>query len=159
MNKIFLTIASFVCLVVFSANAQTYQRTDRGIKSIIDSMKVEIQFYNPSTVRVLKSPEGKNFNKKSFSVIEPPQETDFTINQKGDELYLKSKNVQVDLNMKDGKISFSTSKGETLLNEKVNGVAFTNFNDAGVKLTAYCSHMFWIKMKQSMDWDSSNKVK
>jgi len=133
MKKIFLTIASFICLIVFSANAQNYQRTDRGIKSIIDSTEVEIQFYNSSTVRVLKSPEGKNFNKKSLSVIEAPQETDFTINQKGDELFLKSKNVQVDVNLKDGKISFSTSKGETLLNEKVNGVAFTNFNDAGVK--------------------------
>ena len=133
MNKIFLTIASFVYFVVVSANAQTYQKTDRGVKSIIDSIKVEIQFYNPSTVRILKSPVNKIFYKKSLSVIKPPQETDFSVKKNGDEIYLESKNVQVSLNMRNGKISFSTPNSEKLLDEKVNGVEFTDFDDAGNK--------------------------
>jgi alpha-D-xyloside xylohydrolase len=37
------------------------------------------------------------------------------------------------LNLKNGKISFSALKGETLLSEKERGVIFTDFNDAGVK--------------------------
>ena len=35
--------------------------------------------------------------------------------------------------MKNGKISFSTPAGQSLLNEKVKGVEFTDFNDAGNK--------------------------
>jgi alpha-D-xyloside xylohydrolase len=133
MNKIFSTIASIICVTVVTAKAQTYLKTDDGVKSIINSLEVEIQFYNSSTVRVLKSLVGENFNKKSLSVLEVPRGINFTISQKDDELFLKSKNVQVDLNLRNGKISFSTLKGEALLNEKVNGFAFTDFNDAGVK--------------------------
>jgi alpha-D-xyloside xylohydrolase len=133
MNKTFLTIASLICALLFTANAQSYKKTDLGIKSTIKSIDVEIQFYNPATVRVLKSPEGKTYDKKSLSVIETPQKTDININQVGDELSLKSKNVQVNLNLKNGKISFSTPAGELLLSEKEDGVAFTDFNDAGVK--------------------------
>jgi alpha-D-xyloside xylohydrolase len=133
MNKKLLIIASIVLAMVFSCKAQTYQKTDLGLKSIINSINVEIQFYNPSTVRVLKSPEGRTFTKKSLSVIETSQKTAFSIKQAGDELYLKSKNVQVDLNLKNGNISFSTPTGEPLLSEKEKSMEFTDFNDAGVK--------------------------
>jgi alpha-D-xyloside xylohydrolase len=113
---------------------QTYQKTDTGIKTVINSVGVEIQFYTPSTVRILKWPAGTTFTKKSLSVIETPQKTAFSINQSGDELFLKSKNVQVDLNLKNGRISFSTpTGGEPLLREKEAGVSFAKFNDAGAK--------------------------
>jgi alpha-D-xyloside xylohydrolase len=133
MNKKLLIIVLFAFVLVNSIKAQTFEKTDLGIKSIINSVEVEIQFYGPSTVRVLKSPEGKTFTKESFSVIKIPQETAFSIKQTGDELSLKSKSVQVDLNLKNGTISFSTPTGVSLLSEKEAGVAFTDFNDAGVK--------------------------
>jgi alpha-D-xyloside xylohydrolase len=133
MNKIFLTIASLVCVLVVTADAQSYKKTELGIMSVINAIKVEIQFYNPSTVRVLKSPDGKTFEKKSLSVIETPQKTNVSIKQAGDDLVLKSKSVQVNLNVKNGKISFSTPTADPLLSEKEAGVAFTDFNDAGVR--------------------------
>ena len=46
---------------------------------------------------------------------------------------MKSDRLQVHLNMKNGEISFSTSTGEPLLREHEAGVAFKDFNDAGVK--------------------------
>ena len=52
---------------------------------------MEIQFYSPSIVRILKWPEGKTFTKESFSVIKVPQKTAFTVKQEGDELSLKVK--------------------------------------------------------------------
>lgn len=125
----------FVCGINF---AHTYEKTDLGAKSTINSIEVEIQFYDPSTVRILKSPEGKSIEKKSLSVIATPQKTDFTVKQEGDNLLLQSKNVKVNLNLKDGKISFSTPAGEKLLNEKENGVAFTDFNDASNKTYSVC---------------------
>ena len=85
MHNKFFTIIIFISISVVNAKAQPYQKTDLGVKSTINSIEVEIQFYNPSTVRVLKSPEGKTFEKKSLSVIATPQKTDININQKGDD--------------------------------------------------------------------------
>lgn len=133
MIKKLLIITSLTFVMAIVGKAQTYQKTDMGTKAIINSIEVEIQFYNPSTVRVLKSPDGKTFPQKSLSVVETPQKTDFSINREGDELFLKSKSVQVSLNLNNGKITFLAPAGEPLLNEKEKGVEFTDFNDAGVK--------------------------
>jgi alpha-D-xyloside xylohydrolase len=133
MNNKILFIISFAFSVVININAQKYQKTELGIKSIINSIEIEIQFYSPSIVRVLKSPEGTTFTKKSLSVIKVPQKVTFNTKQVGDELFLKSENVQVNLNVKSGMISFSTLGGEPLLREKESGVVFTDFNDVGVK--------------------------
>jgi alpha-D-xyloside xylohydrolase len=135
MIRLFFIIVSPVCFLFMTAaaNAQSYMKTELGIKSTIEAIDVEIQFYNPSTVRVLKSPEGKTFEKNSLSVISIPQKTDFSIKQAGDELSLKSENVHVNLNLKNGNISFSTLTGEPLLSEKESVAAFTDFNDAGIQ--------------------------
>jgi alpha-D-xyloside xylohydrolase len=112
--------------------SQAWQKTDLGIKSIINSQAIEIQFYSPAIVRVLKWPEGKSFTKESLSVIKSPQKTAYSVKQEGNELSVTSESVRVSLNLKSGKISYSTNKGETLLSEKESGSTFTNFNDAGV---------------------------
>jgi alpha-D-xyloside xylohydrolase len=132
MKKIKLMLA---LLIIFSigSQAQSYQKTDLGLKTKINSTNVEIQFYGPSTVRVLKSPEGKTFTKESLSVIKIPQKTALNISQKGDGLSLKSENMVVLMNLKNGKVSFKNAKGESLLNEKESGATFTDFNDAGSK--------------------------
>ena len=117
MKDIYLFLA--LLAVNFSNSwSQSYQKTDMGIKTVINSVSIEIQFYSPSMVRVLKWPEGKTFKKESLSVIKTPQKTSVRIKQSGDELSLKSDNLQVVLNLKNGKISFSALKGETLLSEK-----------------------------------------
>ena len=73
MNSKTMKLRTCLLLVLFflvslNGEAQDFQKTNYGIKSIINSIEVEIQFYNPSTVRVLKSPEAKTFTKKSLSV-------------------------------------------------------------------------------------------
>ncbi len=127
----FLLFLAFV--TGLSSKAQTYLRTDLGIKSAIDSVSVEIQFYSPSEVRVLKWPEGTTFEKKSLSVIKKPEKTAFSVRQKGNELNVKSEKLQVIINLKNGSISFKTAKGNPLLTEKESGASFTDFNDAGSK--------------------------
>jgi alpha-D-xyloside xylohydrolase len=132
MKRLF-TLLFLVFTISANSNSQSYQKTELGIKSVINSIGVEIQFYNPSMVRVLKWPEGKTFTKESLSVIKTPQKTSFRIKQSGNLLSLKSDKIQVELNLKSGKIAYSTLKGEALLSEKEQGVVFTDFNDAGVK--------------------------
>jgi alpha-D-xyloside xylohydrolase len=130
MTKMFFIIVSLACVLVITVNAQSYKKTELGVKSEINSVEIEIQFFSPSIVRVIKSPEGKTYTKNSLSVIKVPQKINFKIREEGENLFLKSENFQVYLNLKTGKISFSTPKDE-LLCEKEEGASFTDFNDAG----------------------------
>jgi alpha-D-xyloside xylohydrolase len=133
MKKILLTITALIFVLAVNIYAQSYKKTELGVKTSINSIDVEIRFYNPSTVRILKSPIGKSFEKKSLSVIEIPQKIDLNVKQEGDNLFLQSKNILVDLNLKNGIIGFYIPGSEQLLNEKVNSVEFTDYDDAGVK--------------------------
>lgn len=122
-------------LLVFSlyntSKGQSYKQTDLGIKTVINSTEIEIQFYGSSTVRILKFPEGDEFEKKSLSVIKKPQKEIFNISEMGKEIILKSKKISVVLNLKNGQVVFKTISGEPLLNEKAYGGKFTDFIDAG----------------------------
>ncbi len=131
--KRFKTLLFAVLIISTGSYGQSYSRTGLGIKYAVDTVAIEIQFYGPSTVRVLKWPEGKTFDKESLSVIMTPQKTDFKITQKGNELILTSKSLQVSLNLKSGRISFLTSQSGLLLSETEAGASFTPFNDAGVE--------------------------
>jgi len=132
MKKV-LFIATLLISMIISAVAQPYQKTELGIKSVINTIGIEVQFYNPSMVRIIKWPEGKSFKKESLSVIATPQKTSFKIKQEGDKLLVTSEKLTVILNIKNGMISFATSSGKQLLGEKDPGVVFSDFNDAGVK--------------------------
>lgn len=124
----------FMAFIVSSiCKGQSYQKTDNGLQAVINSVKTEIQFYSPSTVRVVKYPQGEIFNKKSLSVIKAPQKTEYNITQAGDRVTLKSEGLTVVLNLKTGQLSFMTSKDDALLSEQASGVKFTDFNDAGNK--------------------------
>ena len=132
MKKINLVLFLLMVLAI-GTQAQSFQKTNLGMKIQINSTDVEIQFYGPSTVRILKSPAGKTFTKESLSVVKKPQATKFTINQQGDVLSLKSEKLKVEVNVKSGKISYFTIAGEQLLSEKESSATFTDFNDAGSK--------------------------
>jgi alpha-D-xyloside xylohydrolase len=125
---LFLGFALLIC-----SKGQTYQKTDSGIKTVINEVEIELRFYTPTIVRVLKWPEGDVFRKESLSVIKTPEKTPFTLDQNGDELTLKSKSIQAILNLKNGRISFKTFAGVTLLGEEDAGARFMDFDDAGEK--------------------------
>lgn len=131
MKKINLVL--FLLVLSFGAYAQSYQKTSLGIKARINAMDVEIQFFSPSTVRVLKSPIGKNFTKESLSVVKKPETTKLTIHQQGDVVLLKSNRLKVDVDLKSGKVSYITLTGALLMSEKASGATFVDFNDAGSK--------------------------
>ena len=132
MSKFYLVFVSLI-IAATSSYAQSYQKTDGGIKAKINAIDVGIQFYSPSTVRVLKSPEGKTFTKESLSVVKKPQSTKFGITQHGELLSLKTDQLKLEVNLKSGQISYFNLAGEKLLTEKESGASFSDFNDAGSK--------------------------
>jgi alpha-D-xyloside xylohydrolase len=132
MKHIYLLL-TLLAIMHAKAGSQSYQSTDLGVKTVINKVTIEVQFFSPSIVRVLKSTEGWKFTKESLSVIKKPQKQKLTSKQDGDILTMKSASMQVHLNLKSGKISYFNHSGEQLLSEKEDGVTFTNFDDVGVK--------------------------
>jgi alpha-D-xyloside xylohydrolase len=117
------------CISVCS-HAQAWQKTALGIKTEINSTALEVQFFSPSIVRIIKSPASRSFSKESLSVIKQPEKTAFASRQQGDVVNLKTSQLNVSLNLKSGAVSFATATGRSLLAEKEDGT-FTPFNDAG----------------------------
>ena len=123
-------------LVLFSFSsltAQDYQKTTLGVKTKFQALDVEIQFYSPTIVRILKSPKGIAFKKESLSVIKKPESIKFTTQQKGNLVSLQSKKLKVTIDVKSGKVSFNSLAGSALLSETASGASFTDFNDVGSK--------------------------
>ena len=112
--------------------AQPFQKTQLGIKTSLDGNDVEVQFYSPSIVRIIKIPKGKTFLKESLSVVLSPSKTSFAASQKGNIVTLKSSKINVTLDLTNGNIRFSSANGQDLLKEKSNGTKFTPFDDTGV---------------------------
>lgn len=104
---------------------QNYQKTAHGIKTNACDMDVEVQFYSPEIVRIIKYPEGEQFTKESFSVVMKPEQTTFSIEEKNSCILLKSQAVSVNVDLQTGKIAYLDANGNRLLTEKDYGTQFT----------------------------------
>ncbi|MBK8657251.1 MAG: DUF5110 domain-containing protein [Haliscomenobacter sp.] len=126
-----LILAIILVLFLSPLKAQTWQKTGSGIKATIGQIDLEIQFFSPSIVRIIKAPEGRPFSKESLSVIKTPQQTAFSAKQQSGALHLKTENLTVSLDLQSGQISFYSGAGALLLREKAGSATFTPFNDSG----------------------------
>lgn len=131
--KGFIATLTVWLLITTMGYAQSYQKTELGIRTQVNSMDIELQFFGPSIVRVLKKPAGTLVDKVSLSVIKTPEKVNFSSRQKGNELILKNKNLEVSLHLKKGYVAFKNAKGTRLLTEKEVGATFIDFDDAVVK--------------------------
>lgn len=132
MKQFFLGL--FLCVAAVCASAQTYERTAHGIKAHLpeQGVQVEVQWFTPSIVRILKTPVGKPVIKKSLSVIAQPQEfsVDYSSSASG-KVVMKTRKMQVELDLQQGNFRFADVEGIRLLNELSLAPAFISFNDAG----------------------------
>ncbi|MFD0748826.1 glycoside hydrolase family 31 protein [Mucilaginibacter calamicampi] len=114
-------------------SAQTYQPTTLGAKAVLKDQSIEIQFYSPDIVRVIKTPVGRTFRTEGLSVIKKPEQTALKLSKRGDAVDIASSKLKVSLDLKTGAISYATAKGASLLKEKTDGASFKPFDDAGNK--------------------------
>jgi len=126
-----LRFVLFLLLTAANIHAQPWQKTDAGIKTSINKVDIEIQFYTGSIVRIIKSPAGSTFAKQSLSVIKSPEKTNLVIKQQSAVVIVQSGNLTVKLNLQSGTLYFFNKTGTALLHEKENSASFTPFNDAG----------------------------
>ena len=134
MLKTFLRIIPLFTLAMPAiSGAQGYHKTASGVKASVNGVDVEVQFYSPEIVRVIKAPIGHVFSKESLSVVKKPQQTQISVKRHGDIVELRGTKLNVSLNIKSGEIVYKSTTGKELLREKQNGAAFTPFDDAGNK--------------------------
>ncbi len=130
MRNIFYLVCAALCSLILKAEAGNYHRTDNGIKAEINNIDVEVQFYSPEIVRILKSPQGNTYNKESLSVIKQPEKINIDISDSGDNVLLASEAIAVQLNTKTGKVTFFLPGEEIpLFTEKDYGIQFTPVKD------------------------------
>ena len=124
--------AMCLCFGIGTLSAQNYQKTSSGIRTTVNAVDIEVQFFAPAVVRVIKSPEGVAYAKQSLSVIAKPEEVHFKTAIKDNRIVLNSSDLSICVDTRTGVVSYLSKSGKTLLTEK-NGVQFTPFDDAGTK--------------------------
>ncbi len=114
-----------------ATHAQQYQPTATGLRVSTDSLTVEVQFYSPEIVRVLKQPKSMDAAKKSLVVVQAPAPGKLKYSAKNGQVTISSPTTQVVVNEKTGQVSFRTAKGQPLLSEQALGSRFTPKKDLG----------------------------
>ena len=123
-----------ICLC-FSTNilfAQNYQKTSSGIKTTVNTVDIEVQFFAPAVARVIKSPEGVVYEKQSLSVIAKPEKVNFKTDIQDNKIVLNTSELSVSVDTGTGIVSYFSKDGKSLLAEK-SGMQFIDFDDAGTK--------------------------
>lgn len=125
----------FILFISFFGLTANYQKTDNGIKTNIQGMNVEITFYSPQIVRVVKYPENEKLNKNSLSVVKTAEKCNLIYSEKGLNINIESDKLKVLYNILTGSVSFFDKSGKILFAEKDYGTQFTPTMD--VKKNSY----------------------
>lgn len=131
MRKSLLILA--LCSLPIFVWSQKYQKTENGIKTSINNKKidVEVQWFTPNSLRILKTPLGKTVEKKSLSVIAKPNKSGVKIaTSDNSRIVMKSPVLTVTLNTENGIITYAKTDGTVLLKENENSKPFTPMKDA-----------------------------
>ena len=127
MRKIYLLL--WLLCVLTPLHAQSFVRTDSGIKTSMQSLNLEIQFFTPQIVRVYRTPDNTNPVKESLSVTKKPESVNLNITQDDNVVVLASDKIKVCVHLITGKVSFFDSANTPLFTEKDFGAQFTPVYD------------------------------
>jgi len=130
-----MTVFKLVCsaslVLSIGAQAQQFQKTPSGLRLTTDSLTVQVQFYTPDVVRVLKYPKGKDDSKKSLVVLQAPAPGKLKYSEKNGVVTVSSGSTQALIDAKTGLVRFATAKGQPLVSEQALGSRFTAKKDLG----------------------------
>jgi alpha-D-xyloside xylohydrolase len=106
-----LPLAGLLLLLNTPIWAQSYERTAHGLRASLPAMRVEVQFYSPQIVRVLKMPTGAAPRAASLSVTKQPQTVALTLTQTDSTVTLASSALRVRLSLRQGSVAFEQAAG------------------------------------------------
>ena len=125
MFRKLLSATTIVISISFSGRAQNYEQTKNGVVITAGGNTVNVRFYSPAIVRVVKYPSGHQPQTESLSVIKSPEQVQINVTKSSEGIVLKSKLLEADINTQTGQISFKTLSGQNLIAEKNEGTQFT----------------------------------
>jgi alpha-D-xyloside xylohydrolase len=117
-------IVLFLFAASLKGRPQSCQKTGHGLMAVAGGIQIDIQFLSPEVIRVLKYPAGTDHSKNSFSVVQQPGNTWFTLTRENGNAVLRSKALTVRLDLQTGTIRFYTAGSRLLLAEKDGGARF-----------------------------------
>ena len=115
MKRSLFCLLAIFCLFVSNGLA-TYAAQKPFVKEV-GKTKIQIEFFTPSIVRVLKTPVGTDYQKQSLVVIAQPEDLQVSSTSSS----VSSKELTIRVNPITGALTFFTAKGKVLLREKDNG--------------------------------------
>ncbi len=133
MKKAACIATCFLLIATGIVKAQHFNVTENGVTADVNGIRIQLQFYTPSIVRVVKYPKETKFKKQSLAVIKPAEKVEFTARQQKDELNVQSIILNIRLSLVTGAINYLTGAQVSLLKEKSGGAVFTEIDDAGEK--------------------------
>lgn len=128
IKKILVAAGLFVPLISYGgmpADSQISFGTTPG------GVDVSLEWYSPSTVRVVKTPSGKTVDKKSLSVVAQRIAAPSASDDKEGGKVVRTRNLTVKFSPETGNLTFLTPSGEVLLSETSGSVCFTPVTDGG----------------------------
>ena len=102
-NSIIMNMKKFLCLTAVAVMATGMAEAQR------------VEFFTPSIVRVTKTPDGEDVEKKSLVVVASPQQVSVKKSQEAGKTVYKSAALTV--TVEDGIVTFADNKGKALLKE------------------------------------------
>ena len=106
------------CMATYGRSINKNSLKSSAVTRQIGDVKVSIQFYSPSIVRIVKYPASDACpQKKSYSVIMKREAVRVTGNESNGCLTLASSQMRVALDLKTGRVNYSTAEGKPLMQE------------------------------------------
>ncbi|MBR4130074.1 MAG: DUF5110 domain-containing protein [Bacteroidaceae bacterium] len=112
MKRSLFCLLTALCLL--ASNTPIAFAEQKPFVKEVGGTKIQVEFYTPSIVRILKTPLGTDLQKKSLVVIAEPE--DLRLNSTSNSV--SSKELTVKVEPKTGALTFISAKGKVLLREK-----------------------------------------
>lgn len=127
MKKILFCWA--LALLSWTTGAQTL-REGACVLPIADGSAVRIEWYGDAAVRVVKTPDGRPFERKSLAVTARPQPLRCRHTETAAAWRIESARLAVTVDKQSGAVAFATAQGQPIVAE-AGAARFTPMNDAG----------------------------
>jgi alpha-D-xyloside xylohydrolase len=110
----------------------------------VGGTKVQVEFYSPTIVRIVKMPAGTDISKQSLVVTAKPADVKVSSNATS----ASSKELTVKMDPKTGALTFLTAKGKVLLREK--DCAFGTLDEKSPNLTQQVRQRFILDKNEAI---------
>ena len=137
MKQKLTTMAALLLLAVTAMAQKPFEKE-------VGDTKVQVEFYTPTIVRIVKMPAGTDISNQSLVVTAKPADVKVSTNATS----ASSKELTVKMDPKTGALTFLTAKGKVLLREK--DCAFGTLDEKSPNLTQQVRQRFILDKNEAI---------